>query len=262
MTGSVSASSETTTGLFTGASRRARQIAATSSLRCREWWNHRQSQMAAMHLLPSPRVRNRRVGKGALAPCPPSTDSATEAVGTLRFAHPTILWSRKSLRRGLPERRDDGIDDVLDQDAILALAHDADHRLGAGGADQQAAVAVEPLLAIGDRRFDIGIVERLAALVTDVLQDLRQRIEAGADFRHRPAQLLHDRQHMQCGNEAIAGGGVVGQDDVAGLLATEIVAAVQHLLEHVAIADRRAHEIKALRIEEALEPEIRHHCGD
>src|SRR4029078_4131870 len=32
---------------------------------------------------------DRRVGKGALAPCPPQSNRETKLVGTLRFAHPT-----------------------------------------------------------------------------------------------------------------------------------------------------------------------------
>src|SRR5690349_8812470 len=35
---------------------------------------------------------------------------------------------------GVAERGDDVVDHFLDQDAIVALAHHADHRLGAGGA--------------------------------------------------------------------------------------------------------------------------------
>ena len=49
---------------------------------------------------------------------------------------------------------------------------------------------------------------------------------------------------------------------MAGRLAAEIVAAAQHLLEHIAVADRRAHEFDAQAVEETLEPEIRHHGGD
>ena len=46
--------------------------------------------------------------------------------------------------------------------AIVALAHHADHRLGAGRADDQAAVAVEPLRAVDDRGLHLGVLERLA----------------------------------------------------------------------------------------------------
>src|SRR5215813_14458211 len=94
---------------------------------------------------------------------------------------------RRSGRGGVTERGDDVVDHFLDQDAIVALAHHADHGLGAGGAHQQAAVAVEALLAVDDGRLDLGIVERLAAAVAHVLEDLRQGVEAMADLRHRAA---------------------------------------------------------------------------
>src|SRR4029077_2854476 len=90
---------------------------------------------------------------------------------------------------GLTERGDDMIDHFLDQDAVVALAHHADYGLGAGRADQQPAVAVEPLFAGVDGRFDLGIVERFPAAVAYVLQYLRQRIEAVTDLRHRTAKF-------------------------------------------------------------------------
>src|SRR5436305_13599897 len=86
-----------------------------------------------------------------------------------------------SRRGGVAERGDDVIDHFLDQDAVVALAHHANHRFGAGGADQQPVMTVEPLLAIVNRRLDLGGFERLAAAVAHVFQDLRQRIEAAAD---------------------------------------------------------------------------------
>jgi len=78
------------------------------------------------------------------------------------------------------ERVADLVDDLLDQDAVVALAHHPDHRLGAGGADQQAALAVEALFAVNDRRFHPGMVERLA-------ERLVQQFHPGAlpaDYRH------------------------------------------------------------------------------
>jgi len=84
--------------------------------------------------------------------------------GCQRFGDGITRVSNKARSGGgLTERRDDVIDDFLDQDAVVALAHHADHRLGAGGADQQPAMAVEALFAGDDRRFDLGVVERLAA---------------------------------------------------------------------------------------------------
>src|SRR5882762_7810637 len=75
----------------------------------------------------------------------------------------TAMRLARSGGRGLAERGNDVIDHFLHQDAVVALAHHADHRLGAGRADQQPAMAVEPLFAGVDRRFDLGVVERLAA---------------------------------------------------------------------------------------------------
>ena len=111
-------------------------------------------------------------------------------------------------------------------------------------------------------RNHLGMFQRLAVLIADVLEDLRQRIETVADFRHRPVVLLDHRQNLQCGDEAVAGGGVVRQDDVAGRLAAEIVAVLAHMLEHVAVAHRRADQFDALPFEMPLEPEIGHHGAD
>src|SRR6266702_2242604 len=146
----------------------------------------------------------------------------------------------------MAQRRDDVVDHFLDQDTVVALAHHPDHRLGAGRADQQPAMAVEPLFAGVDRRLDVGIVERLAAAITHVLQDLRQRLEAMTDLRHRAAKFLHHREHLQRRDKTVAGGGVVRQNDVTGRLATDIVAAAQHLFENIAVADLRAHEFDTL----------------
>src|SRR5258708_38296716 len=88
-------------------------------------------------------------------------------------------------RRGVTERVADLIDDLLDQDAVVALAHHPDHRLGAGGADQQAALAVEALFAVDDRRLHPGMVERLAAAGPATPAKPRPRIAGAADFRHQ-----------------------------------------------------------------------------
>ena len=63
-------------------------------------------------------------------------------------------------------------------------------------------------------------------------------------------------------SRAVAGRGVVGQNDVARRLAADIVAVRAHVLEHVAVADRRAHERNAQIAEIALEAEIGHHGRD
>ena len=83
-----------------------------------------------------------------------------------------------------------------------------------------------------------------------------------ADLRHRAAEPLDHRQHLQRRDKAVAGGREVGQDDVAGLLAADVEAVLAHVVEHVAVADRRAHERQRQALEIALEPVVGHHGGD
>ena len=59
----------------------------------------------------------------------------------------------------------------------------------------------------------------------------------GGEVGQRPAGRGHPLQHVQRGEDAVAGGGVLAHDHVAGLLAAERVAADPHRLEHVAVAD-------------------------
>ena len=94
-----------------------------------------------------------------------------------------------------------------------------------------------------DRGLHLGVLERHVLFVAHVAQHLRQRFEATADLRHRLIELLHHRQYLQRRHQAVAGGGVVREDDVAGGLAAEVVAVLAHMLEHVAVADRGAREL-------------------
>ena len=66
-------------------------------------------------------------------------------------------------------------------------------------------------------------------------------------------------QHLQGGNQPIAGRGVVAENDVPGLLAAEIAADSAHLLDHIAVADRCAMKPDALAGETALEAQIGHY---
>ena len=84
-----------------------------------------------------------------------------------------------------------------------------------------------------------------------------------ANLRHRLVQLLDHREHLQRGDEAVAGRRVVGQDDVAGRFAADVVAVLAHVLEHITVADRHAHQRELERLQIALKAEIGHHrCDD
>src|SRR5229473_6641164 len=84
----------------------------------------------------------------------------------------------------------DLVNDLLDQHLVLALAHDADHRLGARRAHDQPTTAIEAGLRILYGATHFGILKRLAARVAHVLEHLRQRIEPVADFGYRLLLLL------------------------------------------------------------------------
>ena len=57
----------------------------------------------------------------------------------------------------------------------------------------------------------------------------------------------------------IAGKQMVGEDDVARLLAAQRNAALDHLLHHVLVADRRPHQLDAALPEGELETNVAHH---
>src|SRR3546814_14181411 len=69
-------------------------------------------------------------------------------------------------------------------------------------------------------------------------------------------------EDLQARDEAVAGGGVIRQDDVPRLLAADIVAVAAHRLQHMAVADPGAQQVQALGREMAFEPEVGHHRRD
>src|SRR3546814_18138563 len=79
--------------------------------------------------------------------------------------------------------------DTLFPYATLFRSHDADDGFGARGADDEAAGAVQFGLGGGDRILHAGVVERLATLEADVLQQLRHGLEAVEHLAGRCAGL-------------------------------------------------------------------------
>src|SRR6266851_1298243 len=185
---------------------------------------------------------------------PPESEPAT--IRTRPFMPPS---SRRSSR----DRLDDLVDDAAHEVRIVAFGHDADQRLGARLAHQDAAGRAELRLGGGDRLGDgVGGQRRVGIADTDVLQQLRHRVKGAEGLARRLAGLDHGRQRLQGGHQSVAGCGMVDHDDMARLFAAEIVAVGPHALEHVAVAHRRPNELELARTEIALEPEIGHHGGD
>ena len=70
-------------------------------------------------------------------------------------------------------------------------------------------------------------------------------MRSDAEIRERPAGQRHRPQHVQRRAQPVAGEQIVRKDDVARLLAAERQPAIEHLLHHVLVADRRAHQLDA-----------------
>src|SRR5262245_10663526 len=77
----------------------------------------------------------------------------------------SVSTGETCLRRCLGERLDDAVDQFLHQELVVALAHDADDRLGAGRTNDEPAVTVEARFRLLDGRANGGVVERLAGSV-------------------------------------------------------------------------------------------------
>ena len=144
---------------------------------------------------------------------------------------------------------------------VVAFGHDPDQRLGAGCADHEAALAGELGLRFGDAGLYGLHLERCAAFVADILEQLRHALELVEQLARRLARADQACQHAQRGDRTVAGGRVIEQDHVSRLLAADVEAPCAHLLEHVAIADLGPLEREALRCEVPLEPKVRHDRG-
>ena len=71
----------------------------------------------------------------------------------------------------------------------------------------------------------------------DVDEPLREDVHGlGGHLGERPAVLEHGGHQLQRREDAVAGGVVVEEDDVAGVLAAQDGAHGPHVLEHVAVA--------------------------
>ena len=127
--------------------------------------------------------------------------------------------------RQLPVRDgDEPAEDLLALGLVRRLDHHPDQRLGARGAHQDAAAALELGALALDRLPEAGrLGERLASRRLDVLEQLRQLLDRAAlrsGLRSPSARIDQQRR-----GDAVAGRREVGPDDVAGLLAAERPAA-------------------------------------
>ena len=88
------------------------------------------------------------------------------------------------------------------------------------------------------------------------------RVIDGGELGERPPGAPHEVEHPEAGQQAVAGGGQVAEDDVTALLAAEAEPAVVERLEHVAVADRRLLDRDAVAAHRQAEAEVGHHGDD
>src|SRR5271170_8004357 len=189
-----------------------------------------------------------------------SRGSAPRCIASLRLARTSEVSSALCGVSG------DGvayfIHEAFDQVAILSLAHHPNDRLGPRRADDEPPSRAELVCRGRDGGFDRGAVERGTAPIAHAPEDLRQRVEAMANFAHRLLLAADHGQDLQGGHQTVAGRRIVRQDDMSGLLAPDVIAELPHPLEDIAIANRRALQSKSDAGEMALQRKIGHDRGD
>lgn len=170
------------------------------------------------------------------------------------------------IRRSGADRRTDGVGErlaeTLDVGIVFGFDHDAGELLRAGITKDDAAVVAESGLSFGKSAGNFGErFERGLGFYFDVDDDLRIVLQA---FNERFDFAVHgnERGDFYSGEQAVASGTVFQKNDVAGLLATDDVAAAKHFFEHVTVADRSAGKRDAFASQNSLEAEIGHGSGD
>ena len=154
--------------------------------------------------------------------------------------------------------------DVLFADLFRAgLDHHADDRLGAALAHEDAAGVAELLGDLCDRGLHVGVVLRLGlGLDAHVLEHLRVEHDGRGQLAHGLFLIEHDLHELQARQDAVARGRVLGEDHVAGLLAADLVAVLDHVLVDVLVADLGLLIADVDRVERLVQAEVRHDGGD
>ena len=96
----------------------------------------------------------------------------------------------------------------------------------------------------------------------DVDDDLGKDLQVGGELVDGFAGAGDEVEDHEGGEQAVAGGGQMGQKDVAGLLAAERGVVLEHLLEHIAVADGGAQHADAGALERGFQAHVGHGGGD
>ena len=104
-------------------------------------------------------------------------------------------------------------------------------------------------------------VERFFLADFYVDDDLGEDFEVGGQLFDGFAGAGDEVEDDEGGEEAVAGGGEMGQEDVAGLLAAEGGVLLQHFFKDVAVADGGAEHADAAALEGGFEAHVGHGGG-
>ncbi len=169
---------------------------------------------------------------------------------TFSRPHPDILLHHL---RKLP-------DPLVHRIGVAVFDQDADLVLGAGVANELAAGVAEGRVGFLHELLEAGeFDERRLGGDLEVDQLLRELAHAGGEFGEGGFLFLHDAQHLERAEDAVAGGGVIGEDEVAGTLATEGAALFAEGLDDVAVADRGGEDLDAGAAHGFVQAEVAHH---
>mgnify|MGYP000501913355 CR=1 FL=1 len=94
-----------------------------------------------------------------------------------------------------------------------------------------------PATLLHRRRQQRELVERHLARHREGAEFLWKHLHEPGQFRQRFPGADHQGEYVQCRENAIPGGRVIHEDDVAGLLAADVEVAFPHPFDHVAVAD-------------------------
>ena len=141
--------------------------------------------------------------------------------------------------------------------------HNADKRLRAGLTNQNAAGVAQCLSHRLDGGLHSGIgLRRLLVGHADIFQHLRIDGQRLGQLAHGQLFGQHDFHHLQAGQDAIAGAGVLAEDNVAALLTTDAAAVLGHVLVNILVAHSGLGVADALFVKGLVQTEVGHHGRD
>ena len=143
------------------------------------------------------------------------------------------------------------------------LDEDADLVLGAGVADELAAGVAEGGVGFLHEFLKAGEVgERRLGVDLEVEQFLRELVHDGGELGEGGLALDHHAQDLERAEDAVAGGDVVAENEVAGIFTAEGVIVLAHALDDAAVADGGGLDLDAVVLHGFDQAEIAHDGGD